>query len=78
MQLGKKKGAKKSELPKIVDDNNGKNILKLAVNRSYQLYYIVTKFCKNIMWFGSCFSFMYLLPMAMEYMQEQNRIMMKI
>tara|TARA_B110000305_G_C18844409_1_gene361604 strand:- start:301 stop:408 length:108 start_codon:yes stop_codon:yes gene_type:complete len=35
MQLGKKKGAKKSELPKIVDDNNGKNKAKLLVNKGY-------------------------------------------
>ena len=77
MQLGKGKKGKK-ELPKLIDDNNGKNLLKLAVNRGYQLYYIVTNFCKSAMWFTTCFSFMYLLPMAIEYMQEQNRIMMKI
>ena len=78
MTLGKGKGKAKKELPKIIDDNNGKNILKAGVNKMYQLYYITTNFCKSVLWFGSCMSFMYLFPMAIEYMQEQNRIMMKI
>ena len=75
MQLGKKKGAKKSDLPKIIDDNNGKNKMKLMVNRGYQLYYIVSSFCKKGLWFMSCLTFMYLFPVALEYMHEQNMTM---
>ena len=78
MELGKKKGAKKSELPKILDDNNGKNKAKLMVNKGYQLYYIVTSFVKKGLWFGSCMTLMFLFPMVIEYMGEQNKILMKI
>ena len=70
MQLGKGKKTAKKELPKIIDGNNGKNIMKLCINRGYQLYYIVTNFAKTICWFTSCMSFMYLFPVAIEYMQE--------
>ena len=76
MNLGKKKA--KKELPKIIDDNNGKNILKSGINKMYQLYFITTSFMKSFAWWASCMSFMYLFPMAIEYMSEQNRIMAKI
>ena len=77
MQLGKKK-TKKQELPKLIDDNNGKIMWRVMINRSYQLYYIINNFFKKMLWFGSCLSLMYFFPMAIEYMGEQNRILAKI
>ena len=35
MQLGKGKGKTKKALPTIVDDNGGKNILKVGINKMY-------------------------------------------
>ena len=35
MQLGQKKGAKKEELPKIIDDNNGKILWRSLINKTY-------------------------------------------
>ena len=78
MSLGKGKNKAKKVLPKIIDDNNGKNILKVGINKIYQLYFMTTNMLKSFAWFGSCISFMYLFPMAIEYMSEQNRIMAKI
>ena len=83
LKLGQKGKGKKSELPKLVDDCNkknskGLNIIYGFINRGYQLYFIVSNFCKRIMWWGSCVSLMYMFPMAIEYMSEQNRILQKI
>ena len=75
MKLGGKGKGKKKELPKLIDDTNNKrpkaiNMLFSMVNKGYQLYYIVTDFCKKIMWFGSCVGLMYFFPIFMEYMGE--------
>ena len=72
------KPQKKKAPPKLLDDNNGKNKLKFGVNKLYQLYCMVRDFSKNFLWMCSCFGLMFLFPMALEHMSEQNRIMMKI
>ena len=77
MELGKGKG-KVKELPKLFDDNNGKHLVKSVLNKGYQLYFIVKSFCLKLLWFGSCMGLMFLFPMGIEYMSEQNRILMKI
>ena len=76
-QMGQKK-PKKSTLPNLLDDNNGTHTGKLVVNKFYHVYYLIRKYVKNTAWFFSCIGFMYLLPMGVEYMNEQNKIMMKI
>ena len=70
ISLGKKSGAKKEKLPNLVDDNNGKSLPRLVVNKTYHLYLIVTNFCKKALWFGSCLGLMYFFPMMIEYMGE--------
>ena len=78
--LGQKKGTKKSSLPKIYEEVPGVKLpfWKIIINRGYGLYFIVTDFCKKVLWFGSCIGLMYLFPMMLEYMGEQNRILMKL
>jgi hypothetical protein len=39
---------------------------------------IVCGFSKKILWVGSCFAFMYLMPQFLEIMSEQSKILMKI
>ena len=77
MTVGQKR-KKVSNLPTIVDDDNGKKKFKKIVNKFYQFFYVIRSGVKNIGWFLSCMSFMYLLPMGVEYLNEQNKIMAKI
>ena len=77
MTLGAKK-KKTSTLPNIVDDDNGKKKMKFIINKFYHIFYVVRNGAKSFGWFLSCMSFMYLLPMGVEYMNEQNKIMAKI
>ena len=74
------KGAKKvkKELPKLIDDDSGKNILKVSINKVYNLYIIVNRFFKSSLWFISCMSMMYLFPIGLEYYQHQMRMFMKL
>lgn len=48
------------------------------VNRSYTFFMIVSSFTKRILWIGSCAALMYLMPMGLEVMAEQTKILMKI
>jgi hypothetical protein len=48
------------------------------INRGYTFFMIVSTFTKKIMWFGASFALMYLLPMGIEVLAEQNKILMKI
>ena len=78
--LGQKKGGPKNTLPKLFADVPGKKLpfWKIFINKGYGLFFIVTDFCKKVLWFGSCIGLMYLFPMMIEYMGEQNRILMKL
>ena len=79
MTLGPQGGKKKkSNLPNIIDDAGGKNKFRRVINNVYKFFYLIRAGSKNVGWFLSCISFMYLLPMGVEYMNEQNKIMAKI
>ena len=69
---------KTTAIPKLLNDKGGKNYLYAFINRGYSLYFIVNNFCRKALWVGSCFALMYLFPIGLEYMSEQNRILMKI
>ena len=48
------------------------------INFGYNIFMIVKDFTGKLLWFGSCFTFMFLLPMTFEIMCEQQRILQKI
>ena len=48
------------------------------INFLYTTYMIVKDFTGRLLWFGSCFTFMFLFPMAFEIMCEQQSIFRKI
>ena len=75
--LGKKRKAAR-QLEKIIDDNNGKILWKKSINIMWHYYTIGRDYTKRTLWFMSCLGVMYGFPMALEYMSESNRIMMKI
>ena len=75
--LGKKRKSVR-QLEKIVDDNNGKILWKKSINIMWHYYTIGRDYTKRTLWFFSCLGVMYGFPMALEYMSESNRIMMKI
>ena len=65
-------------LPKLLDDKNGKYLPYLFINRGYQFYILCRDWTKSGLWMLSCFGLMFMFPMALEYMGEQNRILMKL
>ena len=69
MTLGAKK-KKVSTLPNLIDDDNGKMKMRKIVNKFYHVFYVCRAGFKSVGWFFSCMSFMYLLPMGVEYMAE--------
>ena len=68
----------KPQIPKLVNDNNGKNKLFLMVNHGYKLFWIVRNFVNKGLFFGAWFSVLIIFPMALCYSEEQQRIMMKL
>lgn len=50
------------------DDKDSK--VKQFVNKSWALFFIVWSFSKKILWFGSCATFMYMMPIAFEVFTE--------
>ena len=48
------------------------------INHMYHLYQITTMFAKKTLWVFSVLGLMYGFPMMIEYMGEQNKIIMKI
>uniref|UniRef100_A0A7S3ITN9 Uncharacterized protein n=1 Tax=Strombidium inclinatum TaxID=197538 RepID=A0A7S3ITN9_9SPIT len=77
MALGQSK-KKKAGLPTLVAEKGSFLFGRKAVNKVYQLYFMVKTFCTNTLWFGSFIALLYLFPIGLEYMQEQNRILMKL
>ena len=80
-QGGKKKAG--YNLQDIFAKETIKSYKKLAfilrpINRMYHLYQITTMFVKKGSWILSCMALMYGLPAMIEYMGEQNKIVMKI
>ena len=78
-----KGGAKKKggayNLKDIVDkDTLKKHFYLKPFNHCYHLYQITSMFVKKGCWVFSCMALMYGLPMMIEYMGEQNKIIMKI
>ena len=48
------------------------------INFTYNMFMIVKDFTGKLLWFGSCFAFMFLFPMTFEIFCEQQRILTKI
>jgi hypothetical protein len=44
----------------------------------YGMFMIVKEFTGKIMWVGSCSMLMFMLPMAFEIFNEQQKVMLKI
>ena len=76
---GKKKGGAGGQkgYGKLIQNDKG-NVLYRLINRGYTFFMIVSGFSKKILWFGSCFALMFLMPMGLEVLAEQQRILMKI
>ena len=75
---GKKAGGKYN-LKDIADKETLKKHFYLKpFNHCYHLYQITQMFVKKGAWVMSCMALMYGLPMMIEYMGEQNKIIMKI
>ena len=62
---------KKERIPKLLNDNNGKNKLFMLVNNGYKLFWIVRNFVNKSLFFGAWFGIMFLFPMALCYSEEQ-------
>ena len=76
---GQKKKAGAYNLKDIVAKETLKKHFYLKpLNHCYHLYQITTMFAKKGLWVFSCMALMYGLPMMIEYMGEQNKIIMKI
>ena len=52
--------------------------LHKIVNHSYNLFMIVTDFTKKILWFGTCFAFMFVFPYGFLHFTELMAIQSKI
>ena len=75
----KKQKMKKNELPKIISEGKGLyGVVSKVANTFYQLFFITRKFCKTFLWGSSFFILMFVFPMGLEYMSEQNRIYAKL
>lgn len=64
-----KKGNSSAPYGKLIKDDKNNRFYKL-VNTGYTIFMIVMNFSKKIIWFGSCFAFMYLFPMSLELFNE--------
>ena len=53
-------------------------MLYRIINMGYGLFMIVKDFTYKILWVGSCVSLMFLMPMAFELFNEQQKVMLKI
>merc|ERR1712086_807399 len=69
---------KKEVIPKLLNDNNGKNKMFLMVNHGYKLFWIVRNFMNKGLFFGAWMSIMFIFPMALCYSEEQQKILMKL
>ena len=58
--------------------NDKKSFLYGCINNGYTFFMYVMTWSKKIIWFGSCFTLMYLFPFALESMNEQSKILAKI
>lgn len=48
------------------------------INAGYFVFAIVKKFTKRLLWNGSCFAFMFLMPIMFEVLCEQEAVLDKI
>ena len=48
------------------------------VNHGYKLFTIVKSFTFKLLWTGSCFAFMFMLPVLFEIFSEQEEVIEKI
>ena len=71
----KKKAA--PAVPKLIQNDKNSRIYRF-INYGYGFLFIVWNFGKKALWFGSCITFMFLLPMGFEIFMEQSRILNKI
>ena len=75
-QVGKKKTAIIYRFGKIFEKET--RWFHKPINFSYNMFMIVKDFTGKLLWFGSCFAFMFLFPMTFEMFSEQQRILTKI
>ncbi len=69
----KKKMAGKDKLIK-----NDSNFIYRFINQGYMLWNIVKKFTFKLLWNGSCFAFMFMMPIMFEVLTEQEAVLDKI
>ena len=69
---------KKEVIPKLLNDNNGKNKVFLMVNQGYKLFWIVRNFMNKTLFFSAWFGLMFMFPMALCYSEEQQKILIKL
>ena len=79
MRGKKKKGGKKggiAEKDKLIKNDN--NMFFRMINHGFHLFNIVKRFTFKLLWTGSCFAFMFVVPMLFEVMSEQEAVLDKI
>lgn len=64
-------------VPKLIQ-NDKSNIFYRFINYGYGFGFLIWNFGKKLLWFGSCVTFMFFLPMGFEIFVEQSRILQKI
>ena len=69
-----KKEKKADPIPKLFE-NDRNSMMKRFINNGFKLTYIVFSFGRRVLWFGSCFVFLYMIPMGFEIFSEQNKIL---
>lgn len=57
---------------------NDSFMLFKLINHGYKLFSIVKGFTFKLLWTGSCFAFMFMLPVLFEIFSEQEEVMEKI
>ena len=76
MRGKKKKGGKKggiAEKDKLIKNDN--NMFFRMINHGFHLFNIVKRFTFKLLWTGSCFAFMFVVPMLFEVMSEQEAVL---
>ena len=78
-----RRGKKKASAKKAASDKNkliknDTNFFFKFINTGYQLFNIVKRFTFKMLWNGSCFAFMFMMPIMFEVLTEQEAVLDKI
>lgn len=74
---GKKVSGAEARFGLLIQNPKG-NLMYRIINQGYLVFMIVKDFSTRILWVGSCCGMMFMMPLAFELFNEQQKVMMKI